>query len=64
MIKRGEYAHAAIRHYWIVDLDEPVSLLARRLAEPFGYQDLGEVAGEFVAEESFPVRLRLDELAE
>ncbi|MGI8308516.1 Uma2 family endonuclease [Saccharopolyspora sp. ASAGF58] len=64
VIKRDEYADAGIPHYWIVDLDEPVSLLACHLAEPFGYQDPGDVAGEFVTEVPFPVRLRLDELVE
>ncbi|MCI2419438.1 Uma2 family endonuclease [Saccharopolyspora sp. K220] len=61
-IKRTEYADAGIPHYWIVDLDEPVSLLACHLAEPFGYQDPGDITREFVAEVPFPVRIRLDEL--
>lgn len=64
VIKRDEYADAGIPHYWIVDLDEPVSLVACHLAEPFGYQDPGDVAGEFVTDVPFPMRLRLDELME
>jgi Uma2 family endonuclease len=30
--KRHEYADASIGHYWIVDLDEPVTLLDCHLA--------------------------------
>ena len=30
---------------WIVDLDEPVSLLDCYLAESFGYQDGGSITG-------------------
>ena len=37
--KRADYADAGIPHYWIVDLDEPVSLIACHLAGEFGYVD-------------------------
>lgn len=47
--KRGEYADAGIPHYWIVDIDRPVSLLACHLAGEFGYQDSGEVTRVFGA---------------
>ncbi|MGH3905537.1 MAG: Uma2 family endonuclease [Pseudonocardiaceae bacterium] len=60
--KRGEYADAGIPHYWIVDLDEPVTLLGCHLAESFGYQDGGSVTGLFTTTEPFPVRLHLDRL--
>ena len=40
-LKRDEYADAGIPHYWIVDLDEPVSLIACHLAGEFGYVDGG-----------------------
>jgi Uma2 family endonuclease len=62
LIKRGEYADAGIPHYWIVDLDRPVSLIACHLAVGFGYQDSGGVRGVFTATEPFPVRLDLDNL--
>ena len=62
VIKRGEYADAGIPHYWILDLDPPVSLLDCHLAEEFGYQDGGSVAGVFATTEPFPVRLELDRL--
>jgi Uma2 family endonuclease len=60
--KRGEYADGGIPHYWIVDLDEPVSLVNCHLAEGFGYQDGGSVTDIFVTTEPFPVRLLLDRL--
>lgn len=60
--KRSEYADAGIPHYWIVDLDAPVSMLACHLAEGFGYQDAGGVVGEYVGAEPFEVRLALDRL--
>jgi Uma2 family endonuclease len=62
IIKRSEYADAGIRHYWIVDLTEPVSVLACHLAGSFGYADSGAVTGAFEAGEPFPVRLDLDSL--
>lgn len=60
--KRGEYADARIGHYWVVDLEEPTSLLACHLAGDFGYRDDGEVTGVFTAAEPFGVRLDLNRL--
>ena len=60
--KRHEYADAGIPHYWIVDLDEPVSLLACHLAGEFGYIDGGAVTGIFRTTEPFPVEIDLDAL--
>ncbi len=62
MIKRGEYADAGIPHYWIVDLDDPVTLIDCHLAAEFGYQDPGPATGRFVTTEPFLVSLRLDGL--
>jgi Uma2 family endonuclease len=62
VIKRGEYADAGIPHYWIVDLDDPVTLIKCHLAAEFGYQDAGAVTDRFVTTEPFPVSLRLDGL--
>ncbi len=62
VIKRGEYADAGIPHYWIVDLDEPVTLIDCHLAAQFGYQDPGPVTGRFVTTDPFPVGLTLDGL--
>jgi Uma2 family endonuclease len=61
-IKRDEYADAGIPHYWIVDLDEPVSLLACHLAGEFGYVDGGAVTGTFRTTEPFPVEVDLGAL--
>jgi Uma2 family endonuclease len=60
--KRGEYADAGIPHYWIVDLDKPVSLVDCHLPEGFGYQDGGSITDVFTTTEPFPIRLRLDRL--
>ncbi len=62
VIKHGEYADAGIPRYWIVDIDEPISLIDCHLAEGFGYRDAGAVTGVFTTTEPFPVTLRLDEL--
>lgn len=61
VIKRGEYADAGIPHYWIVDIEPPVSLVACNLVEGLGYQDT-TVTGELVTTEPFDVRLVLDDL--
>lgn len=60
--KRSEYADAGIPHYWIIDLTEPVSLLACHLAGEFGYVDGGAFTGLFTTTEPFPFELRLDDL--
>jgi hypothetical protein len=60
--KRGEYADAGILHYWIVDIEPPVSLLACHLAGEFGYADGGAVTGTFSTPAPFPVEIDLDAL--
>lgn len=62
VVKRGEYANAGIPHYWIVDLDPPVSLLDCHLAAGFGYQDDGGVTGTFDTTAPVPLTVRLDRL--
>ena len=62
ILKRAEYADAGIPHYWIVDLDEPVSLIACHIAGEFGYVDSGAVTGVFRTTEPFPVEIDLDAL--
>ena len=62
VIKRGEYADAGIPHYWIVDVDGPVSLIDCQLADEFGYQDNGGVTGEFTSSVPFPLRIDLNAL--
>ncbi|MGH3694566.1 MAG: Uma2 family endonuclease [Pseudonocardiaceae bacterium] len=58
--KRHEYADAGIPHYWILDLNEPVSLLACHLTEDSGYADSGEITGTFTTTVPFPIQLQLD----
>jgi Uma2 family endonuclease len=57
--KRADYADAGIPHYWIVDLDDPISLVACHLGGELGYVDGGAVTGIFSTTEPFPVRLDL-----
>jgi Uma2 family endonuclease len=56
-VKHDEYADAGIPHYWIIDLTEPVSLVACR-----GYRDARAVTGTFTTDVPFPVELDLDAL--
>lgn len=62
VVKHGEYADAGIPHYWIVDLDDPISLVACHLAGEFGYQDAPAATRTFAAKEPFPVELDLARL--
>jgi Uma2 family endonuclease len=62
VIKRGEYADAGIGHYWIIDLDTPVSLLACHLGGDLGYVDDGAITGKHNATAPFPVTIELDRL--
>jgi Uma2 family endonuclease len=62
VVKHDEYADAGIPHYWIIDLDEPVSLVACHLAGEFGYQDAPAATKTFVTAEPFPVELDLNRL--
>lgn len=61
--KHGQYADAGIPHYWIVDLAEPVSIVACHQAGELGYQNAPDVTGIFTTAEPFPVRVDLDALA-
>lgn len=60
--KRDEYADAGIPHYWIVDLDSPVTVLDCHLAGEFGYRDSGSVTGTFAVSAPFPARVDVDRL--
>lgn len=63
VIKRGEYADAGIGHYWIIDLDPPVSMSACHLAGELGYADDGEITGTYTARAPYPLTVLLDQLA-
>ncbi|MET1073112.1 MAG: Uma2 family endonuclease [Umezawaea sp.] len=60
--KRGEYADAGIPHYWMVDIADPVTLVACHLADGQGYRALPAVTGVFALTAPFPLRLGLDRL--
>jgi Uma2 family endonuclease len=62
VVKHAEYADAGIPHYWVVDIEERVTLVAGHLAGTFGYVDTSPVTGVFTAEQPFPVHLDLDSL--
>ena len=62
VIKRVEYADAGIGHYWILDIQPPISLVECHRTEQFGYRDSGAVTRVFSAEHPFAVTLRLDDL--
>ncbi len=61
-VKHDEYADAGIPHYWIVDITEPVSLVACHQAGEFGYLDTSAVTGTFTTDVPFPVKIDLDAL--
>ena len=60
--KRDEYADAGIPHYWIIDLDPPISVTACHQAGELGYADNGEVTGTFRTTAPFPFELELSSL--
>lgn len=60
--ERADYADAGIPHYWILDPEDPVSLLACHLAGEFGYADGGAVHGTHRTDRPFPLVLDLDAL--
>lgn len=62
VVKRGEYADAGIPHYWIIDLDRPVSAVICHHAGVFGYQDSINATGIVRLTEPFPLTLDLDQL--
>jgi Uma2 family endonuclease len=59
--KLAEYADAGIKHYWLVDLDPPVSLTAYLLVGD-GYEKELESAGEVDVLSPAVLRLNLDAL--
>jgi Uma2 family endonuclease len=61
-VKHDEYADAGIPHYWIVDITEPVSLVACHQAGEFGYLDASAVTGTFAADVPFPAKIDLNAL--
>jgi Uma2 family endonuclease len=62
LVKRAEYADAGIPYYWVVDVESPITLLAMRLVDDFGYVEDGEATGAFQASAPFECTVRLDGL--
>jgi len=60
--KRRDYADAGIPNYWILDIDDPISLTACRLTDDFGYVDDQVATGTFTTDVPFPVEVSLDRL--
>lgn len=60
--KRDEYADAGIPFYWIVDVEEPVSLAPMHLVGTFGYQEAPAETRVYEAVEPFPLKIRVDQL--
>ncbi|WP_007024546.1 Uma2 family endonuclease [Saccharomonospora iraqiensis] len=58
----SEYAEAGIPHYWVVDLDDPVSLVAYHFAEEFGYLEAPAVTRVFSTTDPVPLHVDLDAL--
>ncbi len=62
VIKFSEYADSGIQHYWMIDLEPPISLRAFHLAGPFGYRESEEATASYLAQEPFPVSIDLNAL--
>ncbi|GAA1701127.1 Uma2 family endonuclease [Kribbella yunnanensis] len=62
VVKRAEYADAGIPYYWIVDIQDPVSLLACHLTDKFGYLDDQVVGGTFASTAPMAITLDLGDL--
>jgi Uma2 family endonuclease len=62
LVKPVEYANAGIPHYWVIDLNEPLSLAAYDQAGDFGYQEAPAVTGTFTTIEPFPLQVDLTAL--
>jgi Uma2 family endonuclease len=63
LVKPVEYAKAGIPHYWLIDLNSPLSLTAYHLAGDFGYQEAPAATGTFSTCEPFSLQVDLAELA-
>jgi len=60
--KREEYADARIPHYWILDLIEPVSMVAYDLTGKGRYEGGSKVTDTFTTTDPFPATVNLAEL--
>ncbi|WP_028663321.1 Uma2 family endonuclease [Saccharomonospora halophila] len=58
----SEYAESGIPHYWVVDLDDPVSLVAHHFAGEFGYLAAPAVTRVFSTTDPVPLHVDPDAL--
>jgi Uma2 family endonuclease len=63
VIKPVEYAKAGIPFYWVIDLGDPLSLVAYHLAEDGRYREASATTRTFETSEPFPLRVDLTELS-
>lgn len=64
VVKPVEYAKAGIPFYWVIDLDDPLSLVAYRLAGDGRYQKASAVTRIFETSEPFSLKVELARLSE
>jgi Uma2 family endonuclease len=57
LVKPVEYAKAGIPYYWLIDLNDPLSLAAHHLAGDFGYQEAPAATGRFTTSEPFSLQV-------
>ncbi|MFI7673945.1 Uma2 family endonuclease [Actinophytocola sp. NPDC049390] len=62
VVKPVEYAAAGIPFYWVIDLADPLSLVAHRLGDDGRYRETSATTGMFETNEPFQVRIDLAEL--
>jgi Uma2 family endonuclease len=62
VVKHAEYADAGIPHYWILDLQPPISIAPFHLGGELGYVAEPEATGIFRTEVPFPLHVELDAL--
>jgi Uma2 family endonuclease len=61
-VKPVEYAKAGILHYWVIDPEEPLSMVAHHRADDGHYRQVPAGSGWFETEKPFPLQIDLAEL--
>jgi Uma2 family endonuclease len=62
LVKPVEYANAGIPHYWVIDLEPPVSLAVYHLVAGQRYQKAPPATGQFKITEPFPLSIEIADL--
>lgn len=63
LVKPVEYAKAGIPHYWVIDLNDPLSLVVYHQVGDLGYQKAPAVTGTFTTNEPFSLQVDLTALS-